>query len=68
MTSPGVERRTVFDAQFKLRLPGVLSFSEMGDDPSKVDTITDPVARDAYKNSGVTYSFYQELFKRNSID
>jgi Zn-dependent metalloprotease len=66
--SPGVERRTIYDAQSKQRLPGKLITSEIGDDPSKVNVITDFVAKSAYINSGATYNFYKELFKRNSID
>lgn len=66
--SPGEKQRTIYNGNQKRRLPGKLILNEFGDDQSKVNAISDSTARDAYVNSGATYDFYQEMFKRNSID
>ena len=60
--SPGVKRRTTYDAQNGSTLPGKLVRGEGG--PKSNDTS----ANEAYDGSGKTYDFYQAAFQRNSID
>src|ERR1700757_846518 len=56
------KRRTVFDAQGDMILPGERVRGE-GDPPSG-----DPEVDEAYEGAGVTYDLYKDEFKRNSID
>lgn len=58
----GVKRRTIFDAQTGTSLPGKLVRGE-GDPPTG-----DLSADEAYDGSGLTYDFFSEIYKRNSID
>jgi len=60
--SPGVKRRTIYDAQNGQQLPGTLVRGE-GDPPS-----TDEAVNEAYDGAGATYDLYYEVFERNSID
>ena len=60
--APPVKKREVYDAQQTASLPGTLVRSE-GGKPTK-----DPAADEAYDYSGLTYDFYLQLFKRDSID
>jgi Zn-dependent metalloprotease len=60
--SPGVKRRTIFDATRGSTLPGAIVRSE-GAKPAK-----DRDANEAYDYSGVTYDFYQQVYGRNSLD
>lgn len=58
----GVKRRTIFSAQTRTELPGKLLRGE-GDPPTG-----DLAADEAYDGSGLTYDFFSEIYKRNSID
>ena len=58
----GTKRRTIFDAQNGLSLPGKLVRGEK-DKKSK-----DAAVNEAYDGSGKTYDFYLKVFNRNSID
>lgn len=60
--APGAMRRTVYDAQSGMQLPGVRVRGE-GDPKSK-----DRAVNEAYDGSGNTYNFYFQIFERNSID
>ena len=60
--SPGVKRRTVYDAVNKTTLPGKLVRSET--DPKSKDV----AVNEAFDGSGKTYDFYSKVFARNSID
>ena len=60
--APGVLRRTIYDAQTGMQLPGVLVRGE--GDPKSRDTSVN----EAYDGSGRTYNFYLKVFERNSID
>ncbi|HSP06767.1 MAG TPA: M4 family metallopeptidase [Acidobacteriota bacterium] len=60
--SPGVLRRTVYDAQNGMQLPGVFTRGE-GDPKSR-----DVAVNEAYDGSGLTYNFYFQVYDRNSID
>lgn len=60
--SPGVKRRTVYDAKNGTKLPGTLVRGE-GSKPS-----SDVAVNEAYDYAGDTYDFYQQVFARNSVD
>ena len=60
--SPGVKRRTIYDAKNGQQLPGTLVRGE-GDPPS-----SDEAVNEAYDAAGATYDLFYELFDRNSID
>ncbi|MDZ8050762.1 MAG: M4 family metallopeptidase [Aulosira sp. ZfuVER01] len=60
--SPGVKRRTIYDAKNSENLPGTLVRGE-GDPPS-----TDEAVNEAYDSAGATYDLFHEIFDRNSID
>jgi Zn-dependent metalloprotease len=60
--SAGGLRRTIYDAQHKLRLPGKLIRAEGA--PESADR---PI-NNAYEGLGATYKFYKEAYGRNSID
>ena len=61
-TPTGVKRRTIYDANNGLTVPGKLLRGE-GETKSK-----DGAVNEAYDASGATYDFYQSVFQRNSID
>ena len=61
-TPTGTERRTIYDARGRERLPGKLVRGEH--DPRSKDV----TVNEAYDGSGATYDFYSKIFKRNSID
>lgn len=61
-TPTGVKRRTIYNAQNGLALPGKLVRGE-GDPKSN-----DVAVNEAYDGSGKTYDFYLKTFQRNSID
>src|SRR5262249_31270642 len=61
-TPTGVKRRTIYNAQNGLALPGKLVRGE-GDPKSK-----DTSVNEAYDGSGKTYDFYLKAYARNSID
>lgn len=54
--------RTIFDAQNSENLPGVTVRREGGKDKGG------KTVSEAYDYSGMTYNFFWEIFKRNSID
>ena len=58
----GEKRRTIYDTGGTKTLPGKLVRGE-GDPPSK-----DLTVNAAYDNAGITYDFYAEELRRNSID
>jgi Zn-dependent metalloprotease len=58
----GHKSRTIYDAQQKTDLPGILVRKE-GDPPSE-----DPAVNEAYDGAGATYDLYHDVFERNSID
>jgi Zn-dependent metalloprotease len=58
----GEKRRTIFDGRGKANLPGTRLRSE-GEAPTN-----DDAANAAYENAGITFDFYREVFKRNSVD
>ncbi len=60
--TPGVKRRTVYDAGNKYELPGRLVRAE-GSRKSK-----DVAVNEAYNGSGATYDLYWKIYQRNSID
>ena len=60
--APGVEQRTIYDAQKRRALPGKLVRTE-GSAAGK-----DVAVNEAYDGAGSTYDFYSRLFDRNSID
>ncbi|AFY35258.1 M4 family metallopeptidase [Calothrix sp. PCC 7507] len=60
--SPGVKRRTIYDAKNGQQLPGTLVRSE-GSPPS-----SDVAVNEAYDAAGATYDLFHEVFDRNSID
>jgi Zn-dependent metalloprotease len=60
--SPGVKRRTAYDAKNGTKLPGTLVRGE-GSKPS-----SDVAINEAYDYAGNTYDFYQQVFARNSVD
>jgi Zn-dependent metalloprotease len=57
--------RSIFDAQNSENLPGTLVRYEgyRGKNYKKADPVSE-----SYENSGATYKFYNDIFKRNSID
>ena len=55
-------KRSIYDAKNGSALPGVLKRSE-GDSPD-----SDLAVNQAYDNAGLTYDFYDKIFKRNSLD
>jgi Zn-dependent metalloprotease len=59
---PGEKRRTIYDAQNGMTLPGKLVRSE-GDKSS-----SDTSVNEAYDGTGKVYDFYSRVFERNSID
>ncbi len=61
-TPTGVKRRTIYNAQNGLSLPGKLVRGE--GDPKSSDTSVN----EAYDGSGKTYDFYLKAYARNSID
>ena len=61
-TPTGTKRRTIYNAQNGLTLPGKLVRGE--GDPKTSDT----AVNEAYDGSGKTYDFYKQVFNRNSID
>ncbi len=61
-TTPGVKRRTIYDARRRYELPGRLVRGE-GSPKSK-----DAAVNEAYNGSGATYDFYSRVFSRNSIN
>jgi Zn-dependent metalloprotease len=60
--SPGVKRRTVYDAKNGSTLPGKLVRSEGG------KPVADKSVNQAYDFAGATYDFYSQVLGRNSID
>jgi len=58
----GEKRRTVYDANHKTTLPGKLMRTEGG------AAVADAAVNQAYDGAGITYDFYREVLKRNSID
>jgi Zn-dependent metalloprotease len=60
--SPGVKRRTIYDAKNSEYLPGTLVRGE-GDPPS-----SDEAVNEAYDAAGATYDLFHHIFDRNSID
>ncbi|BAY31241.1 peptidase M4, thermolysin [Nostoc carneum NIES-2107] len=60
--STGEKRRTIYDANNGLELPGKLVRGE-GNPPTQ-----DPAVNEAYDAAGATFDFYKEIYKRNSID
>jgi Zn-dependent metalloprotease len=60
--SPGVKRRTIYDAKNSQQLPGTLVRSE-GGPPS-----TDVAVNEAYDAAGATYDLFHDVFDRNSVD
>jgi Zn-dependent metalloprotease len=59
---PGEKRRTIYDAQNGMTLPGTLVRGE-GDKPT-----SDASVNEAYDGTGKVYDFYLKAFERNSID
>jgi Zn-dependent metalloprotease len=59
---PGNARRRIFDCGTKGKLPGALVQREGG---GKSD---DQAINDAYDHLGITYDFYWQVFRRNSLD
>jgi Zn-dependent metalloprotease len=63
MAAPaGEKRRTIYDAQHKEELPGVLVRGE------GTPAGTEPAVNEAYDAAGATYDFYKTVFDRNSVD
>lgn len=60
--APGELRRTIYDAQNGMQLPGKLVRAE--NDPKSRDI----AVNEAYDGSGSTYNFYLQIYQRNSID
>lgn len=60
--APGTKRRTIYDGQKGMNLPGKLVRSE-----GKPKT-SDREVNEAYDGSGKTYDFFKKIFQRNSID
>jgi Zn-dependent metalloprotease len=60
--SAGQKRRTIYDAREGSDLPGTLVRSE--GQPEGPDIFVN----EAYDYSGITYDFYRQVFKRNSVD
>lgn len=62
VTSPGMKRRTIYDARNRYDLPGRLVRSEGG--PKS----RDPRVNEAYDGAGAAYDMFRKVFGRNSID
>jgi Zn-dependent metalloprotease len=62
VVTPGEKRRSIYDAQNGMVLPGKLVRSE-GEGPAK-----DPSVNEAYEGTGKVYDFFKKIFERNSID
>ena len=62
VVAPGEKRRTVYDAQNGMTLPGKLVRSE-GNKASN-----DKSVNEAYDGTGKVYDFFLNVFERNSID
>jgi Zn-dependent metalloprotease len=60
--SPGVKRRTIYDAEYGMSLPGRIVRTE-GDAP-----LHDVTVNEAYDGTGSVYDFFANVFDRNSID
>ncbi len=60
--APGVKRRTIYDAEQGMVLPGRLVRSE-GEEP-----LADVSANEAYDGTGKVYDFFYKAYERNSID
>ena len=58
----GGKNRLVYDAQHTNALPGTLARSE------NQPATRDPSVDEAFEGSGAVYDFYEQLFKRNSLD
>ncbi len=58
----GTKRRTIYDARETPNLPGQLVRSEGS------AVVEDRQVNEAYDYSGVTYDFYEQVFRRKSID
>ncbi|HEX8156282.1 MAG TPA: M4 family metallopeptidase [Solirubrobacteraceae bacterium] len=56
------ERQTIYDAQGETRLPGAKVRGE-SDDPAR-----DAIANEAFDGAERSYSFFKDVFGRNSID
>jgi Zn-dependent metalloprotease len=62
VAAPGVKRRTIYDAENRMQLPGRLVRSE-GD-----EAVKDVSVNEAYDGTGKVYDFFYKVFARNSID
>lgn len=62
MAPAGEKRRTIYDAQGATALPGKIVRGE------GAPAVQDVAVNEAYDGSGLTYDFFYEIFKRNSID
>jgi Zn-dependent metalloprotease len=62
VSTSGNKQRTIYDAQYGSRLPGVLVRKE--GDPA----VNDPAVNEAYDGSGATYDLYYNVYDRNSLD
>ena len=60
--SPGMKRRTVYDARHGTSLPGMLVRNEDG--PATEDASVEQ----AFRGAGDTYDFFRVVYGRNSID
>ena len=61
-TTPGVMRRTIYDAQTQQNLPGTVARGE-GAAP-----VADGAVNDAYDGAGIVWNFYKTIFGRDSLD
>lgn len=62
LVAPGEKRRTVYDARHATKLPGKLVRGETDAASS------DAAVNQAFDGAGITYDFYLQVLKRNSID
>lgn len=62
LVAAGEKRRTVYDARHATRLPGKLMRGETD------AAVADPAVNQAFDGAGITYDFYEQVLKRNSID
>ena len=62
LVAAGEKRRTVYDARHGTRLPGKLVRDETG------AAVADEAVNQAFDSAGITYDFYLQVLKRNSID
>jgi Zn-dependent metalloprotease len=62
VSAAGMKQRTIYDAQYGSKLPGVEVRKE-GDPP-----VSDPAVNEAYDGSGTTYDLYYNTYNRNSLD